>query len=94
MARYVDRAIVTLTRMIGATAMGPNGPIVFRCLPKTDLRKSAVIRYQDRPGIGKLLNASEVTGQIEVVIWRVLSYTARERARGDNGFSLVSYLLG
>ena len=89
-----------------------------------DLRKSAVIRHQDRPGIDKSLSASEVIGQIggsseisgnpvprstrnrqvverswvygqiEVVIWRGLSYTTRERARGDNGFSLVSYLLG
>jgi hypothetical protein len=40
------------------------------------------------------LSASEVIGHIEVVIWRGLSYTTRERARGDKGFSLVSYLLG
>ncbi|WP_276963359.1 hypothetical protein, partial [Ferrimicrobium acidiphilum] len=59
-----------------------------------DLQKLAVIRYQDRPGIGKLLSASEVIGQIGAVIWRVPSYTTRERARGDKGFSLVSYLLG
>ena len=42
----------------------------------------------------QVVERSWVYGQIEVVIWRVLSYTARERARGDKGFSLVSYLLG
>ncbi|MHB1733787.1 MAG: hypothetical protein ACYCU8_10120 [Ferrimicrobium acidiphilum] len=61
---------------------------------QTDLQKLAVIRYQDRPGIDKLLSASEVIGQIGTVMWRVLNYTTRERARGDKGFSLASYLLG
>ena len=42
----------------------------------------------------QVVERSEVIGQIEVVIWRGLSYTTRERASGDNGFSLVSYLLG
>ena len=59
-----------------------------------DLRKKAAIRHQDRPGIDKSLSASEVIGQIGAVMWRVLNYTTRERARGDKGFSLVSYLLG
>ena len=45
-----------------------------------DLRKSAVIRHQDRPGIDKSLSASEVIGQIGAVMWRVLNYTTRERA--------------
>ncbi|WP_276964140.1 hypothetical protein, partial [Ferrimicrobium acidiphilum] len=44
-----------------------------------DLRKSAVIRHQDRPGIDKSLSASEVIGQIGTVMWRVLNYTTRER---------------
>ena len=42
----------------------------------------------------QVVERSEVIGQIEVVIWRGLSYTTHERARGDNEFSLVSYLLG
>jgi hypothetical protein len=42
----------------------------------------------------QVVERSGVIGQIEVVIRRGLSYTTRERARGDNEFSLVSYLLG
>ncbi len=42
----------------------------------------------------QVVERSWVYGQIEVVIWRGLGYTTRERARGDNGFFLVSYLLG